>query len=117
MYTEERGVIMHTDVIKFAFKNMVSRHSINLTHEQHAINAVMHIFNVVSNRPGANNPKQILNINIFADFLEITLETTNRLNPQRVGNSLNLFSKLLVNNYNFSNYLTPTNPGKLFVSI
>lgn len=108
---------MYTNIIKFAFKNLVFRHSINLTQLQQAINAVMHVFNVVSNRPGANNPKRIVNINFFPDYIEITLQSTKPLNPQRVGNSLNLFSKLLVNNHNFSAYLTPTNPGKLFVSI
>lgn len=108
---------MFTNIIKFAFKNLVFRHSINLTQHQQAINFARHVYNIVSNRPGANNPKQIVNINIFPDYLEITLQTTNPLNPQRVGNSLNLFSKLLVNNHNFSTYLTPTNPGKLFVSI
>lgn len=108
---------MNPSIIKFAFKNMIYRNSVDLTQFQQAINAVMHIFNIVSSRPGANNPKRIVNINFFPDYIEITLQSTNPLNPQRVGNSLNLFSKLLVNNHNFSAYLTPTTPGKLFVSI
>jgi len=108
---------MYTNIIKFAFKNLVFRHSINLTLHQQAINAVMHIFNGFSSRPGANNPKRIVKINFFPDYIEITMQSTKRLNPLRVGNSLNLFSKLLVNNHNFSAYLTPANPGKLFVSI
>lgn len=104
-------------ILNFAFKNLEMRTSVNLTNYQLAINAAGHAFNVVSNRPGANNPKQIIAINVYPDRIEITLQTTNQLNPLRVGNSLNLFSKLLVNNHNFAAYLTPANPGKLFVSI
>ena len=108
---------MNPYIINFTLKNMMLRSMVDFTLLSVQINAAISTYNAICLKPGIRNPKQIVGINIYPDRLEISLQSTNSLKTERLGNSLRLFSQLLVSNHNFSAYLTPTNPGKLFISI